>query len=90
MSIGLATTKLSSKGQVVIPEEIRDSLGLKAGDQFVVIGRGDAVILKAIAKPPQEEFDELIQEARKLAKKVGLKKSDVKKAIEKVRKAIEK
>ena len=28
---GMATTPLSSKGQVVIPEEIRDRLGLKSG-----------------------------------------------------------
>ncbi len=34
----LATTKLSSKGQVVIPEEIRLRLGLKEGTQFVVVG----------------------------------------------------
>lgn len=39
---GYATTKLSSRGQVVIPEEIRISLGLNEGDQFVVIGEGDA------------------------------------------------
>jgi AbrB family looped-hinge helix DNA binding protein len=32
------TQKMSSKGQVVIPEEIRDRLGLKAGAQFVVVG----------------------------------------------------
>ena len=34
----LATTRLSSKGQVVIPEEVRTRLGLKAGVQFVVVG----------------------------------------------------
>jgi AbrB family looped-hinge helix DNA binding protein len=33
-----ATTKLSSKGQVVIPEEIRKKLGLEPGAQFVVLG----------------------------------------------------
>ena len=33
-----ATTKLSSKGQVVIPEDVRNDLGLNEGDQFVVIG----------------------------------------------------
>ena len=37
----IATTKLSSKGQVVIPEEIRKQLGLKEGDQFVVVGQDD-------------------------------------------------
>jgi len=35
---GVATTKLSSRGQVVIPENIRKKLQLKAGTQFVVIG----------------------------------------------------
>ena len=43
----LATTKLSSKGQVVIPEEIRLRLGLKEGTQFVVVGDRDVVILNS-------------------------------------------
>jgi len=46
-----ATTKMSSKGQVVIPEEVRDALGLKAGSKFVVVGEGDVVILKVITPP---------------------------------------
>ena len=54
----LATTKLSSKGQVVIPEEIRLRLGLKEGTRFVVIGDRDVVILKTIAPPAMAEFDD--------------------------------
>ena len=81
----LATTKLSSKGQVVIPEVIRESLGLKSGDQFVVIGNKDVVILKSITPPSMDEFDSLIKEARTQAKKAGLKKSDIQKAIDRVR-----
>ena len=41
---GSATTKMSSKGQVVIPEEIRRRLKLKTGAQFVVIGEDDVVM----------------------------------------------
>ncbi|GAG38977.1 unnamed protein product [marine sediment metagenome] len=48
----LATTKMSSKGQVVIPEDIRKRLGFKAGSQFMVVGEKDMVILKAIAALP--------------------------------------
>lgn len=81
----LATTKMSSKGQVVIPEDVRNSMGLKSGDQFVVIGNKDVVILKSITPPSMDEFDSLINEARTQAKKAGLKKSDIMKAIEKVR-----
>jgi AbrB family looped-hinge helix DNA binding protein len=38
----LATTKMSSKGQVVIPEDVRSRLGLEAGEQFIVVGDKDA------------------------------------------------
>jgi AbrB family looped-hinge helix DNA binding protein len=81
----LATTKMSSKGQVVIPEGIRKRLGLKAGAQFVVVGDKDVVILKAISPPSMEHFDDLISEARKEAIKTGMKRSDIKAAIAKVR-----
>jgi AbrB family looped-hinge helix DNA binding protein len=64
-----ATTKLSSKGLVVIPEEIRDRLGLKPGAQFVVLGDRDVVILKVIQTPDMAEFDDLVGRARKAARR---------------------
>jgi len=76
---------MSSKGQVVIPEGIRKRLGLKAGAQFVVIGDKDVVILKAISPPSMEDFDALISEARKQARKAGLKRTDIAAAISKAR-----
>ena len=81
----LATTRLSSKGQVVIPEEIRRRLGLKEGTQFVVVGDGDVVILKSIAAPAMREFDELLRSARGAARKAGMKPADVKRAVAKTR-----
>jgi len=81
----LATTKMSSKGQVVIPEGIRKRLGLKAGVQFVVVGDKDVVILKAINPPSMKDFEALISEARRQARKTGMKRSDITTAIAKVR-----
>jgi AbrB family looped-hinge helix DNA binding protein len=81
----LATTKMSSKGQVVIPESIRKRLKLKTGSQFVVVGDNDVVILKAIASPSLAEFDSLILEARRQGKQSGIKKPDIAAAIKKVR-----
>ena len=81
----LATTKMSSKGQVVIPEVIRKRLNLKTGTQFVVVGDNDVVILKNITPPSIAEFDELIAKARKTGKQAGLKKNDIKEAIIEVR-----
>jgi len=80
----LATTKMSSKGQVVIPEDIRKRLKL-TGSQFVVVGDDDVVILKAISPPSMKEFDALIAEARQQGKNAGLKHSDITDAVAKVR-----
>lgn len=81
----LATTRMSSKGQVVIPEDIRKRLKLKSGSRFVVVGKDDVIILKTIAPPSMSEFDGLVAEARRQAKTTGLKRSDVSDAIIKVR-----
>lgn len=82
----LATTRMSSKGQVVIPEAIRKQLNLEEGTQFVVVGEGDVIILKTITAPNLESFDRLIQEARQQAESVGLKPADISKAVAKARK----
>ena len=81
----VATTSLSTKGQVVIPEEVRERLGLRAGVQFVVVGEGDVVILKVISPPPKTEFTSLLKRARSDARRAGMRKSDVAKAVRKVR-----
>ena len=82
-----ATTTLSSKGQVVIPEEIRVRLGLRAGAQFVVVGDRDVVILKMLEPPALKDFKGLMASARRAAQQAGLKPSAVSKAVTKVRRA---
>jgi len=81
----LATTRLSSKGQVVIPEDVRQKLRLKPGDQFVVVGEGDVVILKTISPPSMKEFDALVSKARSQARRAGIRPKDVAAVIKKVR-----
>jgi AbrB family looped-hinge helix DNA binding protein len=82
-----ATTTLSTKGQVVIPEEIRSRLGLKPGTQFVVIADRDAVIFKVLEPPSLEEFKELLRRAKRVARETGLTREEVKKEIEKVQRS---
>ena len=81
----LATTRMSSKGQIVIPENIRKQLNLKEGTQFVMVGDKDVVMLKTIPEPAMDDFDELIRQARAQAKRVRLQRSDVSAAISKAR-----
>jgi AbrB family looped-hinge helix DNA binding protein len=37
--------KLSSKNQIVIPRDLRDTLGVRPGDRLIAVPRGDVVIL---------------------------------------------
>ena len=82
-----ATTTLSSKGQVVIPEEIRERLGLKAGAQFVVVADRDVVIFKVLDPPALGEFSSLVARARQTAKRSGLRRADIAKAVSSVRRS---
>ena len=81
----LATTRMSSKGQVVIPESIRKQLDLKEGSQFLVVGDEDVVILKVVTMPDASEFDALIKKARQQAKEAGLTQSDITSGVAKAR-----
>ncbi len=83
----VSTTKMSSKGQVVIPESIRKSLNLEAGTRFVVVGEGDVVILKTIAPLSLIAFDSVIKKARQQAREAGLTQSEIEAVIADVRKA---
>ncbi len=58
----LEITTLSSKGQIVIPQEMRK--GFKDGEKFVVIKAGKQLILKSI-----KDFDENIEEDLEFARR---------------------
>lgn len=73
----VATTRLSSKGQIVIPEPVRHELGLKPGAQFVVTGERDVVILKVVSAPAVSDFSKLVARVRRQARRARVKKADV-------------
>jgi len=66
-------TKISTKGQVVIPSHIREELGLKEGTPLAVTRMRDFILLKKIKIPdPKEEFRRLTEIGQLHAKKLGI------------------
>ena len=58
----MPTATLTSKGQVTIPAEVRDRLGLKTGDKVdFLFGEEGAVILRSTRTP----FEEIVGALRK-------------------------
>ena len=80
-----STTRMSSKGQIVIPESVRTQLGLKPGVEFYVVGDNDVIVLKTINYPDMKDFDTLIAKARKQASQTALKPADITKAVKNAR-----
>jgi len=48
--------KVSSKGQIVIPKEIREKLGITKGTILSIKIEGKRIILEAVQEPPKEIF----------------------------------
>ncbi len=83
----MEVTTISSKGQVVIPANIRNEMGLLSGAKLMVLTDGDNMLLKPLRKPRMQAFQALVKRSKQYAKEVKLKKSDVAKALKKVRNA---
>ena len=85
----LEITRVSTKGQIVIPSHIRAELGLKEGSQLVVSRMEDFILLKKISIPnPKEEFRRLTEIGQRHARKLGIKsEGDVARTIHAGRKA---
>ena len=81
----LEITSMSSRGQVVIPLDVREQLGLKEGEKFVVVGGDDTVILKKVTMPSFKNFDRLLKKTQQFAKRKGITKADVESAIKRSR-----
>ncbi len=45
--------KISRKGQVVIPVELRRKLGVRPGDRFEVWIEGETILLKPLRRPSE-------------------------------------
>lgn len=80
-------TRISEKGQIVIPASMRREMGIEKSDQFLIFGSGDIIILKKIEKQEiKKAFDEIAAPLRKAVKESGFTKEDLKQAIKDVRK----
>lgn len=64
-------TRLSAKGQVVIPKDVRDRLGLVPGQKLDVTVSGGGVVLRAAPEKGTRSFEEITAEIRALVNYSG-------------------
>ena len=83
----VGTTRMSCRGQVVIPQGIRNEMGLRAGTPFVILSSARAIVLRPVEAPSMEEFDSLIRKARTQARRARVRPAEVLAAVRRARKA---
>ncbi len=80
----VAFTRMSPKGQVVIPNDVRGEVDFKPSDKFIVYGMNDTVIIKKVntekAKRELQKAFEMID-----AQRLNVTQEEVEKEILQVR-----
>lgn len=78
-------TSMSSRGQVVIPQNVRNRMRLREGEKFVVLGDHGTILLKQIEMPKFRDFDKLLKKTHDFVKLKGITEKDLEQAIKRVR-----
>jgi len=82
-------TSMSTKGQVVIPANMRKKLHINGGSKLLVVQDGENILLKPIAKPDDNEFDKIIKLADQIRDELDLTEGDIAEAIKSSRESRE-
>ena len=72
------TVKVSEKGQIAIPLDIREAIGLHRGDELIIIQEGDKMFIEKVASATalKDDFSYLLKASEKTAKKLWDNKFD--------------
>ena len=77
----LKTVKVSEKGQIAIPADIREQIGIKKGDTLILIQENHRLLLQKaehVGREAKNEFEHLLKHSEEVAKKFwGTKADDV-------------
>ena len=73
--------KVSFKGQITIPKELRGKLGIEPGDFVIFTEEGKKVVLKKARISPEKEFNKLVAVLDKKVKQLGIKDKDIEDAV---------
>ena len=80
----LTTTKIGEKGQLTIPKEFREDLGLGTGAPFAVLRLGDGLVLL----PEQQRFENLCERVSAALSGAGLSPEAVLATLPQARKRV--
>ncbi len=78
--------RLSSKGQLVIPQDLRELLGVGPGDELILHLLSDRMVLAEVA--PRSRFEQAVAGLRAEAKRRGITRTEVEQALSEAKREI--
>lgn len=79
------TTRVSSRGQVVIPQSVREAVHLREGELLAVYGEGDTIVLKRVPSPDVAQMRSILAKGEAFAKRRRLTRAAVSRAVRETR-----
>ena len=80
----LASTRIGEKGQLTVPKQYRDAMGLKTGTHIAVLRVGDGLILV----PEQSQFNQLCESINASLEEGGLSEADLQATLPEARRRV--
>jgi AbrB family looped-hinge helix DNA binding protein len=74
-----ATTKVSSKGQVVIPDAVKKAAGVREGEELLVVAIGDTIVMKKLSAV---SFEEVAKPIWRTVRAMGLSGEELDELVE--------
>ena len=75
----LKTVNVSEKGQIVIPKEIQELLGIQKGDSLVITAKNKKILIQKttnVEKHIEDDFDDLLRYSESSLGKLWNNKKD--------------
>lgn len=80
----LTTTRIGEKGQLTVPKQFREDLGLGTGAPFAVLRLGDGLVLL----PEQQRFEHLCEQVSSALRSAGLRTEAILATLPEARKRV--
>jgi len=70
------TVKVSDKGQIAIPADVRKNVGINRGDELIIVESEGKIMLEKDSEKLKDDFADLVKHSESVAEKLWRNKED--------------
>ncbi len=80
----IETAKMSSKGQVVVPDALRKRYGWRSGTTLLMLGASGGVLLQSLPVPDEQEVERTLAASRTVASTIKVRMRNAKRSLDRL------